>query len=565
MSQNKKIFIKTIVSFVGTGLVAFALLFFAGVSTVKAANPTIQFTAATSSAAESATPASLGLTLSVATGSDATVDYALTGTATGGGVDYTKTATGTATITAGNTTTTIDIIIVNDTLDENDETIILTLSNPANSTLGANTVHTYTITDNDTAPTIHFTAATSSAAENVTPASVELVSSAASGLTVSVDYALTGTATGGGIDYTLNAGTATITAGNTTTTIEIVIVDDVPDEDNETIILTISNPTNATLATNTVHTYTIIDDDISAYIAGGTSGGSTPGEATATPSAGGETTITTTDGTIVSFEVPANVLTDNTVLTITPVVKTTGSISTAVIAVPVGKLIVGSFIYNVNAVAEETTVKTFGQPVTLTFTYTDSQIAGLNESSIKAYYWDTATSKWIALTTTVNIATNTLTVPTTHLTYFAIMGEVAASVAKPVSQMTIVELQAEIARITALITGLQVQMAQFQGGVTIPSLCAGIAFSRNLSQEMIGNDVKCLQSILNQSADTQIAVSGVGSSGNETNYFGALTKAAVIKFQGKYKTEILTPVGLSAGTGFVGSSTRAKLNALLGK
>src|SRR4030042_5030326 len=112
MSQNKKIFIKTIVSFVGTGLVAFALLFFAGVSTVKAANPTIQFTAATSSAAESATPASLGLTLSVATGSDATVDYALTGTATGGGVDYTKTATGTATITAGNTTTTIDIIIV---------------------------------------------------------------------------------------------------------------------------------------------------------------------------------------------------------------------------------------------------------------------------------------------------------------------------------------------------------------------------------------------------------------------------------------------------------------------
>jgi len=571
MNQNKKIFIKTIISFVGTGLVAFALLFFAGVSTAKAAESTIQFTATSSSAAESVTPAILELTLSVATASNATVDYALTGTATGGGVDYTANATGTATITIGNTTTTISIVIVDDALDENNETIILTLSDPTNSTLGTNTVYTYTINDNDTAPTIQFTATSSSAAESVTPVILELVSSAVSGLAVSVDYALTGTATGGGVDYTANAtGTATITAGNTTTTVSIVIVDDAFEENNETIILTLSDPTNSTLGTNTVYTYTINNND-TYYSGGGLSEISTPstatGEVTATPSAGGKTAITNADGTKVSFEVPANVLTANAVLTINPIAKTAESISAAVTAtvVPTGKFIVGGFVYNVNAIAEGTAVKTFGQTVTLTFTYTDSQIVGLNESSIKAYYWDIATSKWIALATTVNAATNTLTVATTHLTYFAIMGETAALVAKPISQMTIAELQAEIARIAALITELQTQIAQSQGGVTIPSLCAGITFSRNLSQEMIGNDVKCLQSILNQSTDTRIAASGVGSSGNETNYFGTLTKAAVIKFQEKYKAEILTPVGLNAGTGFVGYSTRAKLNVLLGK
>src|SRR3989344_5062157 len=84
-------------------------------------------------------------------------------------------------------------------------------------------------------------------------------------------------------------------------------------------------------------------------------------------------------------------------------------------------------------------------------------------------------------------------------------------------------------------------------------------FTRNFGLGSEGQFVLELKKILNGSPDTQVATIGVGSPGNETLYFGNRTFDAVIKFQNKYPADILVPNGLSRGNGYVGASTRAKL------
>jgi hypothetical protein len=92
-------------------------------------------------------------------------------------------------------------------------------------------------------------------------------------------------------------------------------------------------------------------------------------------------------------------------------------------------------------------------------------------------------------------------------------------------------------------------------GTTAIAACQGITFDRNLTVGSSGADVKCLQALLNQSADTQVAATGVGSAGNETTYFGSKTTAAVMAYQTK---NAISPVA-----GYVGPITRASLNAAL--
>ena len=84
-------------------------------------------------------------------------------------------------------------------------------------------------------------------------------------------------------------------------------------------------------------------------------------------------------------------------------------------------------------------------------------------------------------------------------------------------------------------------------------------FTYTLLHGVTDPEVKQLQEFLNEQGFI-IATTGGGSPGNETDYFGPATFAAVKKFQLAYKKEILTPGGLTNPTGFFGPATLKEAN-----
>ena len=225
--------------------------------------PTIQFAVANSAGVESVSPANLMVILSAASSGTVTVNYAVTGgTATDGGSDYTLPA-GSLTFNPGETTKNISLAINNDNLDEDDETVIVDLSAPVNAVLGSPFSQTYTIQDNDAAPTVQFALASSTGAESASPVNLSVNLSAPSGKIITVDYSAnaSSTATGGGVDYTLPAGSLTFNPGETNRNISFTVNDDNVDENDETVIVDLSAPVNADIATPSSHTYLIQDND----------------------------------------------------------------------------------------------------------------------------------------------------------------------------------------------------------------------------------------------------------------------------------------------------------------
>jgi parallel beta-helix repeat protein len=242
---------------------------------------TVAFQAASSATAnESAANHSVTVVLSVpsgATPSDITVDV----TDAGGGTatsdtDYTAVGTVTLTFAAGSSngaTQTFDLAVLADTDVEGDETVNLQLGNVTGTqaTLGAQTTHTATITDDDQATVAFQNAAGATADETAGNHAVTVVLSITSGNTPS-DITVDVTDTGGGsatsgTDYTA-VGTVTLTfpAGSANGAIQTFNLDVLADTDvegNETVDLQLGNVTGtqAILGAQTTHTATITDDD----------------------------------------------------------------------------------------------------------------------------------------------------------------------------------------------------------------------------------------------------------------------------------------------------------------
>ena len=92
------------------------------------------------------------VSLSPVSGRQVTVNYAegVGGTATAG-TDYTALPAGTLTFAAGATSRTIAVSVTGDTVEEGDETVVMTLRSPTNAVLGTAT-GTGMIMDDDVAP-----------------------------------------------------------------------------------------------------------------------------------------------------------------------------------------------------------------------------------------------------------------------------------------------------------------------------------------------------------------------------------------------------------------------------
>lgn len=222
--------------------------------------PDVQFAVSTSAISENSSPALVTVALSLASSFQTTVEYttqAITATA---GVDY-STITGTLTFPAGVTTATIAIPILDDAIYDPNENFRVILTSPSNAILGARDNNTVTILDDETQPMVSFATSTSSAGESVSSHTVPVILSATASTPVVVNYAVTGgSATSGGVDYTLANGSLTISVGQTTGNIVIPVINDTIYEGNETIELTLSSPSGATLGAAS-HTRTIVDDD----------------------------------------------------------------------------------------------------------------------------------------------------------------------------------------------------------------------------------------------------------------------------------------------------------------
>jgi uncharacterized repeat protein (TIGR01451 family) len=116
------------------------------------------------------------------------------------------------------------------------------------------------ITDNDSAPTLSVADMTVNEAAGT--ASITVTLTGQSALTASVNYSVGGgTATGGGVDYSATNNSFTWLAGQPgSRTITITVVNDLLNEVNETVNITLSSPVNAAITKGT-GVLTIKDND----------------------------------------------------------------------------------------------------------------------------------------------------------------------------------------------------------------------------------------------------------------------------------------------------------------
>ncbi len=164
---------------------------------------------------------------------------------------------------------TFDVQILSDSATEDDETVNLALSSPSAATsLGATSEAVLTIADfvTSTDPSsVSFSASTYSVSENLSNITITVERAGNISAAISVDYAAANGTAVDGEDFSVTSGTLNWAANDSDAkTFDVQILSDSATEDDETIDLALSSPSeNTSLGNNTTAVLTISDVVIS--------------------------------------------------------------------------------------------------------------------------------------------------------------------------------------------------------------------------------------------------------------------------------------------------------------
>ena len=199
------------------------------------------------------------------------------GSATGG-TDYVSQSLTGQTIPAGSSNYTFTVLLNGDTLNEASETFFVNVTNVTNAVV-VDGQGVGTVINDDPLPSLSINDVTVTEGNSGTTNAVFTVTlSAASGQTVSVNYASAdGTATQPA-DYTSTSGSLTFTPGQTTRTITVPVIGETVPEANETFFINLSGAINATISDNQ-GVGTITNDDVPVTVSPGSLSAGTVGTA----------------------------------------------------------------------------------------------------------------------------------------------------------------------------------------------------------------------------------------------------------------------------------------------
>lgn len=220
----------------------------------RAGPPQLRFEFADSQASEDSGTATVRAILSRPTNTALTVPLSYSGTATS--ADYSAPAN--LSFSAGSSTATLTVNLVEDTLDEAVETVIVNLQATAGITLSSPEQHTLSLIDNDPAPTVDFVLAEQAVREGARTIQLALRLSAASGRDIVLGLSTDGTAQSG-LDYQPIPALFTIPAGSLTAQIPVQLIADGLDEATETLVLGITSAEPATVGSTAEHRMRIED------------------------------------------------------------------------------------------------------------------------------------------------------------------------------------------------------------------------------------------------------------------------------------------------------------------